>query len=153
MSGRLLLCGWDAADWRIIHELLDSGEMPNLACLVSAGSMGTLQASVPLVPPVLWTTLATGKTPDVHRILSGLDPDPLTGHPSPPQRTSRAIDTIWDILARHGRRTHVVGWPVTHPAHLAPGVVVTDRFARSRDRMMSGQSCRMRSRLPTPSRL
>jgi tetratricopeptide (TPR) repeat protein len=131
MSPRLLLCGWDAADWRIVHELLDKGEMPNLARCVSTGSMGTLQAGTPLVPPILWTTLATGKHPDVHRILSGTESDPLTGHLIPPARTSRATLAIWDILAGHGLRTHVIGWPVTHPAHTTSGVVVSDRFACS----------------------
>ena len=34
MHKRKLLVGWDAADWRILHPLIDSGEMPTLNRLV-----------------------------------------------------------------------------------------------------------------------
>ena len=30
MSHKVLLIGWDAADWKVINPLLDGGEMPNL---------------------------------------------------------------------------------------------------------------------------
>jgi len=28
---KVLLIGWDAADWKIIHALADAGKMPNMA--------------------------------------------------------------------------------------------------------------------------
>jgi hypothetical protein len=37
---RLLLVGWDAADWKVIDPLLQRGEMPALAGLIASGVRG-----------------------------------------------------------------------------------------------------------------
>ena len=37
---RVLLVGWDAADWKVIHPLLDAGKLPALARLVATGAIG-----------------------------------------------------------------------------------------------------------------
>ena len=37
---KLLLIGWDSADWKIIHPLLDWNELPGLARLVETGTSG-----------------------------------------------------------------------------------------------------------------
>jgi hypothetical protein len=58
----VLLAGWDAADWNVIHPLLIAGEMPNLARLMASGVSGNLATIYPLtrisacdqiVPPIL----------------------------------------------------------------------------------------------------
>ena len=44
---KVLLVGWDAADWKVITPLMDAGKMPNVQRLVENGAMGqiaTLQA-------------------------------------------------------------------------------------------------------------
>ncbi|NQZ95372.1 MAG: sulfotransferase [Myxococcales bacterium] len=35
-SRRLLITGWDAADWRVIHPLMDAGKMPHLRGFIAA---------------------------------------------------------------------------------------------------------------------
>lgn len=40
MRRKLLLIGWDAADWKIINPLLDKGWMPALAKLIDGGVIG-----------------------------------------------------------------------------------------------------------------
>ena len=130
MSARLLLVGWESADWPSIHPLLDAGELPVLRRLVEGGASGALLADVPLVAPVLWTTAVTGQTPDRHGVLVPSEIDPLTGGARAPATTSRRVPAVWNILAAAGLRTHVVGWPVTHPAESLPGVVVSDAFGR-----------------------
>ncbi len=37
IAQKLLFVGWDAADWEMIHPLLDAGRMPNLKRLVEEG--------------------------------------------------------------------------------------------------------------------
>ena len=36
---KVLLVGWDAADWKVIHPLMDAGKMPNVQRLVENGAM------------------------------------------------------------------------------------------------------------------
>ncbi len=40
-SRKVLLVGWDAADWKVIHPLMDAGKMPNVQRLVKNGAIGT----------------------------------------------------------------------------------------------------------------
>jgi hypothetical protein len=39
---RLLIVGWDAADWKIAVPLVDRGELPNLRRLIEHGVMADL---------------------------------------------------------------------------------------------------------------
>ena len=68
MSRRpILLIGWQAADWKLLHPLLDAGAMPNLQALIARGVMGTLAA----------TSTATSGTP---LVLPRHRPSCLAGH-------------------------------------------------------------------------
>ena len=67
-SPRVLLIGWDAADWQMIHPLLDSGLMPSLQRLIEGGVMGNLSTLSPMLSPILWTSIATGKRAYAHGV-------------------------------------------------------------------------------------
>ena len=70
---KLLLIGWDAADWKVINPLLDRGQMPHLARLVAEGASGNLATIEPPLSPMLWTSIATGKRPGKHGIHGFVD--------------------------------------------------------------------------------
>lgn len=59
-SRRVLLVGWDAADWKVINPLMDAGKMPNVQRLVENGAMGQIATLHPPLSPMLWTSIATG---------------------------------------------------------------------------------------------
>ena len=44
---RLLLVGWDSADWQIIRPLLDAGKLPTVKWLVEGGCSGNLTTVLP----------------------------------------------------------------------------------------------------------
>ena len=66
---RILLVGWDAADWKVIRPQLDHGRMPHLARLIAEGVSGNLATLYPPLSPMLWTSIATGKRPPKHGVL------------------------------------------------------------------------------------
>jgi len=125
-SRKLLLVGWDAADWDMIHPLMDRGEMPNLQRLTESGVIGNLASLDPPLSSLLWTSIATGKTADEHRILGFLEPDPISGGARPVTSLSRGCKAIWNILNQNGLRPHVVNWFASHPAEPIRGVCVTN---------------------------
>ena len=124
---RVMLIGWEGADWRLMEPLLDAGRMPHLERMTETGTMGYLASLVPLVCPILWTSIATGAFGDRHNILIPVEPDGY-GDVRPVTSTSRSRKAIWNILSQSGLRSAVVGWPVTHPAESIEGVIVSDRF-------------------------
>ncbi|MGD8822917.1 MAG: alkaline phosphatase family protein [Anaerolineales bacterium] len=124
---RVMLIGWEGADWRLMEPLLDAGLMPHVERIIDTGTMGNLTSLIPMICPILWTSIATGVFGDRHEILTPVEPDGY-GDVRPVQSTSRRRKAIWNILNQSGLRSAVVGWPATHPAEPINGVVVSDRF-------------------------
>ncbi|TSJ48089.1 alkaline phosphatase family protein [Fluviicola chungangensis] len=125
---KVLLLGWDAADWKFINPLLDQGEMPALATLVEKGVMGNIQTLDPPLSPILWTSIATGKYGDEHGILSFQEPHPTTGERRPISSHSRNCRAIWNILHHEGLKTHVCGWWPSYPCEPINGIMVSNHF-------------------------
>ena len=76
---KVLLIGWDAADWKAINQIMDAGEMPALENMVNNGVIGNLATLEPPLSPMMWTSIATGKRADKHGILGFTEPDPASG--------------------------------------------------------------------------
>ena len=126
---KLLLIGWDAADWQVIHPLLDAGRMPHLKALIEGGVMGNLLTLQPILSPILWTSIGTGKRAYRHGITGFVEPTPDGAALQPAQSTSRRCKAFWNILSQAGKRCHTVGWCASHPAEPIRGVSVSNEFA------------------------
>ncbi len=129
MAKRVLLIGWDAADWKMMSPLLEQGKMPNFQKLVEDGVMGNLTSLEPILSPLLWTSIATGKLADEHNILGFAEPRPAGGGIRPVRSTSRKCKALWNIVSDKGLRAGVVHWLATHPAEIINGFVVSDMFS------------------------
>jgi predicted AlkP superfamily phosphohydrolase/phosphomutase/tetratricopeptide (TPR) repeat protein len=125
---KVLLIGWDAADWEAINPLLEEGLMPTLDGLINRGVMGNLATLQPMLSPMLWNSVATGKLADKHGIHGFIEPDPINGGARPYTSTSRKCKALWNILTQSGLRSNVVGWWASHPAEPINGSVVTNAF-------------------------
>ncbi len=130
---RLLLIGWDAADWQIIDPLLEAGKMPNLNRLIEGGVMASVATLHPIVSPMLWTSIATGKLADKHGIHGFTERDPHSGSARMATSTSRRTKALWNIFQQSlGWRCNVVAWWAGHPAEPLDGVTVANPFFRCR---------------------
>ncbi len=128
LAKKVLLIGWDAADWKIINPLMDQGLMPTLEDFVNHGVMGNIATLRPILSPMLWNSIATGKRADKHGILGFMEPDPQTGGVRPVTSTSRKVKALWNILTQRGYKAHVLGWFAGHPAEPINGISVSDLF-------------------------
>ena len=88
---KVLLIGWDAADWKVAAPMMDAGEMPNLAKLVSGGVMGNMSTLFPVLSPMLWTSIATCKLAHKHGIHGFSEPYPQSGGVRPITNLSRKV--------------------------------------------------------------
>lgn len=128
ITKKLLIVGWDAADWKIIDRLLSHGLMPTVRGLLERGSRGDLNSLDPKLSPLLWTSIATGKTADRHGILHFVEADPEGKGIRVSSSASRRCKALWNIFTQSGLTTHVVGWYATYPAEPIRGVCVSNQW-------------------------
>jgi predicted AlkP superfamily phosphohydrolase/phosphomutase/tetratricopeptide (TPR) repeat protein len=129
-SKKVLLLGWDAADWKIINRLIDKGEMPALKNLIENGVMGNITTLNPPLSPMLWTSIATGKYADKHGILGFTEPTPDHSGIRPVTTSSRKVKALWNILTQNGLKTHVINWWPSYPVEPVNGIYVSDMFPK-----------------------
>ena len=125
---KVLLIGWDGADWEHINPLLDRGLLPNIEKFINEGVMGNLSTLQPVLSPMLWNTIATAKLPDQHGICGFMEPDPVNGGARPVTSLNRKVKAIWNILNQEGYRSNVVAWWASHPAEPINGNCVSINF-------------------------
>ncbi|MEO5712729.1 MAG: alkaline phosphatase family protein [Luteolibacter sp.] len=125
---RLLLVGWDSADWKIIHPLLDQGKLPGVQQLVEGGISGNLATLEPQLSPMLWTSIATGKMAYHHGVQGFTEVDPASGRIVPVSAATRQCRTVWEMLGEKGLKSHVVGWFATQGEKDLNGKMVSNMF-------------------------
>jgi predicted AlkP superfamily phosphohydrolase/phosphomutase len=126
--GRVLLVGLDAATLRVVTPLMQEGLLPNLARIANAGVHGPLQSFLPLESPRIWNTIATGKVPEKHGILSFTKRQP-DGSSALYLSADRKTHALWNITSDAGLATAVINWWTTFPPDRIDGVMVSDHLS------------------------
>jgi len=128
---RVLIVGMDGMDWQIADPLIEQGRLPHLAALRDRGAWGNVKALMPILSPLLWTSVATGASPDRHGVIDFLVPDPLTGQAVPIDSRSRKVRALWNLYTEAGRSADVVAWWASWPADAINGHLISDRVSYS----------------------
>ncbi len=154
-GGRVVLLAVDGASLDHITLAVAEGRLPNFGRVLDAGASAYLATLRPTQAEPIWTTVATGRMPQTSGVRSAArylasDGGPrvdvlpdyifsqalvrygfLRTEPHTPE--SMASLPLWRILSDRGVRVGVVGWPLTHPAPLLRGYVVSDVLHRVDD--------------------
>ena len=105
--------------------------MPVLQRLTEEGSRGNLATIQPVLSPMLWTSIATGKRAWKHGIHGFSEPVPNMGGIRPISSLSRKTKAIWNIFNQEGLRSHVIGWWPSHPAEPINGVMISNHYQQA----------------------
>ena len=131
IAKKVLLIGWDAADWKVIMPLIKQGKMPTLAKFISEGVHGKIKTLDPPLSPMLWTSMATGYRADKHGVLGFIEPLADNSGIRPVTSTTRKVRAIWNILHNQGMRSNVIGWWPSNPAEPINGVMVSNLYQQA----------------------
>jgi hypothetical protein len=115
----VLVVGVDGAGWPLLDPLLAAGELPALAALVKRGVTADLDTVEPVISPVVWSSIATGRSPAAHGV-SGF----FTS------RHQLRVPTAFERLAAAGLRVGLYEWLVTWPPRALPGGFVVPDWLR-----------------------
>ncbi|MCH7911017.1 MAG: alkaline phosphatase family protein, partial [Candidatus Hydrogenedentes bacterium] len=135
-EGRVVILGFDGVEPTIVEQMMDAGELPNLAKLRDGGTYSRLQSSNPPQSPTAWSSFTTSKHPGNHGIYDFILRTPrnyLPGvgfgsvvHPklaadgslaSPPGfKNLREGESFWKVASDQGARCKVFSVPFAFPA-------------------------------------
>ena len=119
-QARVLIVGIDGASWNVIDGMIAEGELPNLAGIARDGIEAELATVEPVVSPVVWSSVATGRSPENHGVGGFLG-----------TRLILRVPTVFDRLAAAGLRVGLLEWLVTWPPQPLPeGFVATGWMRR-----------------------
>jgi hypothetical protein len=149
---RVTILAIDAGSLDLITTAAADGRLPNFGRVLDAGAVMHLATLHPTSAEAVWTAVATGKLPQkngvrsagVYHLARGGEPLQLLpdycfahglvrfGLVAEEPHTSAALRTraFWSILSALGIPVGVVGWPLTQPAPVVRGYVVSDAYPR-----------------------
>ena len=154
---RIFLIGIDGMDWKFADALLAEDKMPNLKSLIDKGVRSPLATMMPTFSPLIWTTIATGKHGEDHRITGFvMSKIPFTDVYAENLKMPvkmflsntmnyvlskifnvqnltlasfhRKEKALWNIFSDQGLSSGFINWWVTWPAESISGLIVSDRL-------------------------
>jgi predicted AlkP superfamily phosphohydrolase/phosphomutase len=120
---RVLVIGWDGADWRILDPMLEKGALPNLAGLIERGGRAVLKSTLPTHSWAAWPSFLTGVDPADHGVYDILE-SRKEGRQLPVSYRSIKEQTFLADLTRAGIETVMVNVPLTFPAPKIRGKLI-----------------------------
>lgn len=122
---RVLVIGWDGADWRVLRPMLDAGLLPNLQGLLKEALVGDLISTLPPVTAPAWATFLTGLQPGRHGLITWRGP--LDANLRRPLLNASHIHgaRLWQWLGNVGLRACFLNVPLTYPPEPVDGVMVS----------------------------
>ena len=124
-GGRVLVLGLDGLDPQTLDLLMSEGALPNFAKLRQQGAYAPLISQEPLLSPIIWTTIATGRGPGDHGI-GHFVAISETGEQLPATSSMRKVKALWNIVSEAEKSVATIGWWATWPPESVKGQVVSD---------------------------
>ena len=121
---RVLLIGWDGADWRILDPMLEAGILPNLQALIDRGAKGVLKSTIPNHSWAAWPSFLTGVEPANHGVYDIFERRFDTTKQLPVTYLSMKEKTLLPDLTAAGTTTLMTNVPLTFPAPKINGKLV-----------------------------
>jgi predicted AlkP superfamily phosphohydrolase/phosphomutase len=177
--GRLVLVGVDGLCWETLGRWRAAGGSPDLEWFERNGLVGRLDTIVPTQSPTVWSTIATGRHPSDHGVLSFTAWDLAMAKASVSRlprytgafawlpmaesmgltkmRQVSSVDLrappLWEIFADPERGCTVAGWWCSWPAAPINGRMITDKFYFWRETRRAGSDAQARTGVTYPEPL
>jgi predicted AlkP superfamily phosphohydrolase/phosphomutase len=121
---RVILVGWDGADWRILDPMIEAGLLPNLASLCDRGAKGVLRSTVPNHSWAAWPSFLTGVEPSNHGVYDIFEKEIGERRSLPVTYRSIKEKTMLGDLHAAGVPLVMTNLPLTFPPPKVEGAVI-----------------------------
>ena len=133
---RSVIFGVDGLAFRVLHPLIEQGELPNFRKVSVEGCEALLKSQYPPLTPPAWMSLSTGLKPSGHGVYDFWAYDD-EGHGA--NRKAHVLThrkggkAIWNILSEYGKQVLVINVPTTYPPEAVNGIMVSGYTTPSAD--------------------
>ena len=133
MKKRVLIIGWDCAAPELVFDAFKA-DMPNTHRLMAEGIYGELESTIPPITVPAWMCMMTSRDPGELGIY-GFRNRKDYSYDAMTIANAHAIKvpTLWDLLGQAGKKSVVLGVPLTYPAKPFPGWMVTSFLTPNRN--------------------
>lgn len=121
---RAVIIGLDGVPYTLLQRFIKEGVMPNLAQIVREGTFSQMDTSIPEISSVAWSSFFTGVNPAKHGIYGFMDLRPESYDMYFPNSHHVQVQTLWDVLGQHNKRSVVINVPSTYSAKPLNGILV-----------------------------
>jgi predicted AlkP superfamily phosphohydrolase/phosphomutase len=125
VADRVLVVGWDGADWDVLDPFLAAGELPALQSLIDRGRRGVSRSCLPSHSWAAWPTFLTGRDPGGHGVFDILEYKPGAMLRAPVSWHSILAPTWPERVSQAGKTTLLVNMPLTYPPPAVRGVSIS----------------------------
>ena len=125
MKKRVLIIGWDCAAPELIFDAFRD-DMPNTRRLMEEGIYGNLESTIPPITVPAWMCMMTGRDPGELGIYGFRNrKDYSYDNLYIVNSHAVTVPTLWDIVGIHGKKSVVLGVPLSYPPKPFPGCMVS----------------------------
>jgi predicted AlkP superfamily phosphohydrolase/phosphomutase len=134
-----IIFGVDGLTFRILHPMMERGELPNFRRLQQEGCEAVLESKYPPLTPPAWVSLSTGLRPASHGVYDfweyedGEQAEQGTSRKARVQTHRKGGKAIWNILSEYGKRVLVLNVPMTYPPEPVNGIMISGYMTPSRE--------------------
>jgi predicted AlkP superfamily phosphohydrolase/phosphomutase len=134
---RTIIFGADGLTFRVLHPLIERGDLPHFRRLQQEGCEAILESKYPPLTPPAWVSLSTGLKPARHGVYDFWTYDEWQEHSSTRkahvQTKRKDGKAIWNILSEYGKQVLVINVPMTYPPEAVNGIMVSGYMTPSSD--------------------
>lgn len=123
---RSVILGVDGLTFRVLHPLIERGDLPNFKKISEQGCEAILESKYPPLTPPAWISLSTGTKPARHGVYDfWMYEGEGAARTTRVQTRRKGGKAIWNILSEYGKRVIVLNVPMTYPPEPVNGIMIS----------------------------
>lgn len=123
---KFVVIGLDGVPFSLLQKFFAGNFLPNLKNLFKQGIFKRINAVIPTVSSVVWTSFSTGCNPGEHGVFGFVELDQKTNEMYIPLSYDIKEKSLWGKLSEQGKKIIVINVPLTYPPTVVNGILIGD---------------------------
>ena len=122
---KVIVLAIDGGTFDLVLPWIEKGHLPNIKRILSEGTYGRLNSTIPALTAPAWTAFMTGRLPGNSGVFDFFDIEPVTHDLKCVTARTIKSEKIWNRLNRFGKKAVVLFVPLTYPVDTVDGLMIS----------------------------